>query len=60
MKKPYNRAFEFFTKPLGPGHYEPTQELTKPKSQGPGWGAAKEKQRGEQTPTATKSFPGPG
>ena len=60
MKKSYNQKFEFFTKPLGPGHYEPTLELTKPKSQGPGWGAAKVKQRAEAVQTTAKNLPGPG
>ena len=39
QRKPYNAKFKFFTKPLGPGHYDPTCELTKPKHQGAGWGA---------------------
>ena len=32
QKKTYNKQFEFFTKALGPGHYDPKLELTKPKS----------------------------
>ena len=39
QRKSYNAKFQFFTKPLGPGHYDPTCELTKKKYQGAGWGA---------------------
>ena len=37
QKKPYNAKFEFFTKNLGPGHYEPSVEVTKPKTKGTTW-----------------------
>ena len=30
QQKSYNKRFEFFTKPLGPGHYHPTQTQTRP------------------------------
>lgn len=26
----YNQKFQFFTKPLGPGHYDPKIEITRP------------------------------
>ena len=30
QQKSYNARYEFFTKPLGPGHYEPLNHATKP------------------------------
>lgn len=45
QKKFYNQQFQFFTKTLGPGHYEPSLELTKPKSQGTGWAANRTNRR---------------
>ena len=32
QRKPYNKAHEFFTKPLGPGSYDASVELTKKKT----------------------------
>lgn len=60
QRKHYNAKFEFFTKPLGPGHYDPTNELTKPKKHGPGWGNAKAEQRAESVPKSLAAHPGPG
>ena len=41
QKKPYNAKFEFFTKPLGPGHYDPSLAITKRVKQGTSWGATR-------------------
>ena len=30
QQKSYNAKYEFFTKPLGPGHYKPLDTITKP------------------------------
>lgn len=49
QKKSYNQQFEFFTKPLGPGHYEPSVQLTKPKSQAPNLGAKGTKHRNDES-----------
>ena len=54
QKKSYNAKFEFFTKPLGPGHYEPSIELTKKVRQGPSWGSAPRYKSNVTSP------PGPG
>ena len=48
QKRSYNLQHNFFTKPLGPGHYEPSLDLTKPKSAGVGWAANKGKREGVQ------------
>lgn len=40
-KKTFNQKNEFFTKPLGPGHYEPKVDLTKPRKQGTQWCASR-------------------
>ena len=61
QKKPYNAKFEFFTKNLGPGHYEPSVEITKPKSKGTAWCAGQAtKDRMEDSPGRNANNPGPG
>mmetsp|Transcript_23407 Transcript_23407/g.31363 ORF Transcript_23407/g.31363 Transcript_23407/m.31363 type:complete len:126 (-) Transcript_23407:996-1373(-) len=60
QRKAYNAKFEFFTKPLGPGHYDPASDLTKPKKQGAGWGAARAQARAEPVPRNLAAQPGPG
>ena len=60
QRKSYNAKFQFFTKPLGPGHYDPTTELTKPKHQGAGWGAERSPPREEPAPRNLVGHPGPG
>ena len=61
QNKSYNKQHEFFTKSLGPGHYEPTNELTKPKTPGAGFGAYKGKRNGLDTKQqAGQNPPGPG
>ena len=54
--KSYNAKFEFFTKPLGPGHYEPKIDITKPKKHGSQWCASKSVRNTQNA----KSVPGPG
>lgn len=57
----YNEKYEFFTKPLGPGHYNPKIEITKPKPQQKGNIWCKSKVNRSESPTLkTKSVPGPG
>ena len=48
QKKTYNAQYEFFTKPLGPGHYEPSVEITKPKSKALKLGARGAKTRNDE------------
>lgn len=60
QKKPYNAKYQFFTKPLGPGHYQPSVEPTKPKSKSNTWGASKVA-RGDAVPGYKAALnPGPG
>lgn len=33
----YNQKFQFFTQPLGPGHYDPKIEITRPHNKGSKW-----------------------
>ena len=51
QKKPYNAKFEFFTKPLGPGHYQPNLESTKPKAKVNAWGSSKVRREGAIGPS---------
>lgn len=37
IRKPYNAMHSFFTKKLGPGHYDPMCSVTKPQQQASGW-----------------------
>ena len=60
QRKAYNAKFGFFTKPLGPGHYDPTNDLTKPKKHGPGWAATRSEQRADSVPRSLAAQPGPG
>ena len=63
QKKSYNKQHQFFTKPLGPGHYEPTLDLTKPKNTSVGWAANKGKREGIPNPAlkpGQQGPPGPG
>ena len=60
QRKKYNADHEFFTKPLGPGHYDPANDLTKPKKHGPSWGATKTDQRADAVPKGLAMQPGPG
>ena len=57
QKKSYNMQHQFFTKTLGPGHYEPSLDLIKPKSAGVGWASIKGKREG--VPIAIKPGQGP-
>ena len=59
QKKFYNAQHEFFTKSLGPGHYEPSVELTKPKRNGTGWGSTRVK-REKLGEVRNVNHPGPG
>ena len=62
----YSTRYAFFTKPLGPGHYDPSVELTKPKSHGKSWGTSprNKSQEARQQPItkggALVTTPGPG
>ena len=58
QEKSYNKKYEFFTKPLGPGHYDADMRLTKPGSTGSNWAAQKETRSKSIGPTS--SVPGPG
>ena len=60
QEKSYNKKYEFFTKPLGPGHYDAKVKLTKPQSSGSNWHAMKEQRSKSIGPAHNANVPGPG
>ena len=60
QKKPYNAKFEFFTKGLGPGHYEPKMDLTKKRNQGTSWCASRSIRQNSEDAKIQKDTANPG